>query len=225
MNKRIKTGIEGLDEIIGGGFLKGDFILLAGDAGSGKTIFCSQYICYGAKNGEKGIIATFEEDKETLMRNMENLGLEIRQLEKEGKVKILDLEAFKGAGLQANMEFIIYNVKTFGAKRLVIDSINAFFAACKEKFEYRALMHFLYRIFKKDGVTTISTCSIPVGSKTLGLGFEEFVADTLMVLENFLENYELKRRLLIRKMRGTNHSRKYHNVIIDENGIHIVPLI
>ena len=129
MNNRIKTGIRGLDEIIGGGFFQGDFVLLAGDAGSGKTIFCSQYICYGAKNGENGIIATFEEDRETLIRNMESLGLGIKELEENKKIKILDLEAFKGAGLQANLEFIVYNVKAFGAKRLVIDSINAFCAA------------------------------------------------------------------------------------------------
>jgi len=225
LNNRIKTGIRGLDEIIGGGFFQGDFVLLAGDAGSGKTIFCSQYICYGAKNGENGIIATFEEDRETLIRNMESLGLGIKELEENKKIKILDLEAFKGAGLQANLEFIVHNVKTFGAKRLVIDSINAFCAACKEKFEYRTIMHFLYRIFKRSGVTTIATCGIPTGSETFGLGFEEFIADVLIILENYLENYELKRRLLVRKMRGSIHSRKYHNVIIDENGISIVPLI
>jgi len=86
-------------------------------------------------------------------------------------------------------------------------------------------MHFLYRIFKQSGVTTIATCGIPTGSETFGLGFEEFIADVLITLENFLEKYELKRRLLVRKMRGSSHSRKYHNVIIDENGISIVPLI
>jgi len=111
LTKRIKTGIKGLDEIVEGGFFEGDFILLAGDAGSGKTIFCSQYICYGAKNGEKGIIATFEEDRETLLRNMESLGLEMKRLEKENKVRILDLEAFKGTNLQINLEFILTNVE------------------------------------------------------------------------------------------------------------------
>ena len=225
MSERVKSGIRGLDEIIGGGFFKGDFVLLAGDSGSGKTIFCSHYICHGARNGEKGIIATFEEDKDALIRNMENLGLEIGKLEREGKIKIFDLESFKGLGLQVNLEFIISSVETFGAKRLVIDSINAFLAACEEKFEYRTIMHFLYKMFKKSGVTTIATCSVPSGAKTLGLGFEEFIADVLITLENFLEKYELKRRLLVRKMRGSNHSRKYHNVIINENGMSIIPLI
>jgi len=225
LTRKIKTGIKGLDEIIEGGFFEGDFILLAGDTGSGKTIFCSQYICYGAENGEKGIIATFEEDRETLLRNMESLGLELGRFEKENKVRILDLEAFKGSNLQLNLEFILSNVEDFGAKRLVIDSINAFLAACEGKFEYRIIMHFLYRMFKRIKVTTIATCSIPTGAKTLGLGFEEFIADALITLENFLENSELKRRLLVRKMRGVNHSRKYHNVIIDKNGMSVVPLI
>lgn len=108
MNNRIKTGIRGLDEIIGGGFFQGDFVLLAGDAGSGKTIFCSQYICYGAKNGENGIIATFEEDRETLIRNMESLGLGIKELEENKKIKILDLEAFKG--VRSSSKFRIYSL-------------------------------------------------------------------------------------------------------------------
>jgi len=66
------------------------------------------------------------------------------------------------------------------------------------------------------------TCSVPTGQKTLGLGIEEFIADALLILDNVTEEAELKRRLLIQKMRGTEHSRKWHNVLITKHGLEIV---
>jgi len=67
------------------------------------------------------------------------------------------------------------------------------------------------------------TCSVPKGAKTLGLGIEEFIADSLLFLENSIDNLELKTRFLIQKMRGTDHSRRYHNVIVTDKGLQIVP--
>ncbi|KPV63717.1 MAG: circadian clock protein KaiC [Candidatus Bathyarchaeota archaeon BA2] len=67
------------------------------------------------------------------------------------------------------------------------------------------------------------TCSVPKGAKTMGLGIEEFIADSVIFLENMIDDLELKTRFIIHKMRGTNHSRKYHNVIITDKGLQIVP--
>ena len=225
MFERVKSGIPGLDELIEGGFLKGDIILLAGGTGAGKTIFSTQFIYNGAVDyGEKGVYATFEEDKETLVRNMLRFGFDLKKLEDEGSIKILDLESLKGKGVSANMDYILSEVNRIGAKRLVIDPITAFLVACKEKFEYRALMHLFYKILKKSQCTTIVTCSIPLGSNKLGIGIEEFVADSVLILENVIVGADLKTRFLIRKMRGTRHSRKYHNVIITDKGLEIIPI-
>lgn len=222
--ERISSGIEGLDGLIEGGFLKGDVILLAGNTGSGKTIFSVEFIHNGAvEYQQKGVYATFEEDEKTLKRNMAKFGFDLEKLEQDGLIKVIGLEAMKGAGLNANIEFILNTIKNLNAERLVIDSLTAFLNVNQEKFEYRTLMHIFYKVLKTLNCTTIMTCSVPTGSKTLGLGIEEFISDSVLTLENIIHQAELKTRFLIRKMRGTNHSRQYHEVIICENGLKIVP--
>jgi len=224
LNGRVQTGIDGLDTLIEGGFLRGDIILVAGGTGSGKTIFSTQFIYNGATQyGEKGVYATFEEDAKTLKRNMLRFGFDLETLERKGAIKVVDLETLKGGGLSANIEFILGALDEIKGKRLVIDSLTAFLSACTENLEYRMLMHLIYRMLKTRGYTTIMTCSVPVGAKKLGLGIEEFVVDAVLFLENVIDGLELKTKFLIHKMRGTDHSRKYHNVIITDKGLQIVP--
>jgi len=224
LSGRVPTGIDGLDTLIEGGFLRGDVILVAGGSGSGKTIFSTQFIGNGATQyGEKGVYATFEEDSKTLKRNMLRFGFDLEKLEKEGAIKVIDLETLKGGGLSANIEYILGTLNKIDGKRLVIDSLTAFLSACTEKLEYRMLMHLIYRMLKTHGYTTVMTCSVPKGAKTLGLGIEEFIADSVIFLKNSINNLELKTRFMIQKMRGTDHSKKYHNVIITDKGLQIVP--
>jgi circadian clock protein KaiC len=224
LSERVKTGVEGLDGLIEGGFLKGDVILLAGGSGSGKTIFSTQFIYNGATQyGEKGVYVTFEEDTKTLKRNMLRFGFDLERLERQGSIRVIDLEALKDEGLNANIQFILSAMEETNGKRLVIDSLTAFLTAYQEKFEQRTFMHLIYKMLKTYDVTTVMTCSVPKGAQTLGLGIEEFIADSVILLENVIDGLELKTRLLIRKMRGTNHSRKYHRVIITEKGLEIVP--
>ncbi|PMB75196.1 MAG: ATPase [Candidatus Bathyarchaeota archaeon] len=226
LNRRVPTGIEGLDNLIEGGFLRGDVILVAGSSGSGKTIFSTQFIYYGATQyGEKGVYATFEQDAKTLKRNMLKFGFDLEKLEQQKAIKIIDLEALKGEGLSANIQFILDALDDINGKRLVIDSLTAFLTACLEKFEYRSLMHLLYKMLKTQEITTVMTCSVPMGVATLGIGVEEFVADSLILLENVVDGIELKTKFLIRKMRGTNHSKKYHDVMITDKGLQILPFV
>jgi len=224
MFERVKTGVEGLDDLIEGGFIKGDIILLAGTTGSGKTTFCVEFIYNGAiKYGENGVYATFEEDEKSLKRNMAKFGYDLEKLESEGKVSIIGLEAMRGAGFNANIGFILERVKVLNAKRLVVDSLTALLTSCEEKFEYRTLMHLFYKILKQFECTTIMTCSVPTGLQTFGLGIEEFIADSVLTLESRVYGSELKTRFMIRKMRGTAHSKKYHDVMISDEGLKIVP--
>lgn len=224
MLERVRSGIEGLDDLIEGGFVKSDIILLAGNTGSGKTTFCTGFVYNGAaKHGENGVYATFEEDERSLRRNMVKIGYNIEKLEQEGKISVIGLEAMRGTGFNANIEFILSKVKEINAKRLVVDSLTAFLTSCEEKFEYRTLMHLFYKILKQLQCTTIMTCSVPTGFQTLGLGVEEFIADSVLTLENNVYGSELKTRFMIRKMRGTEHSKKYHDVMISDEGLKIVP--
>jgi len=224
MSERVRTGIDGLDDLIEGGFLRGDVILLVGGTGCGKTIFSTQFIYNGAvRYGENGVYATFEEDANTLRRNMLRFGFDLEKLERKGSVRLIDLEALKGEGLSANIQFILGALEHINGKRLVVDSLTAFLSAVPEKFEFRTLMHLFYRLLKANKYTTILTCSVPRGAKTLGLGIEEFIADSVICLENSIESLELQTSFLIHKMRGTDHSKKYHRVLITDKGLQVVP--
>lgn len=226
LSGRVPSGIDGLDALIEGGFLGGDLILVAGGSGSGKTILSTQFIYNGATQyGERGVYATFEEDSKTLKRNMLEFAFNLERLEREGAIRLIDLEALKGEGLSANLQFILDALEKIDGKRLVIDSLTAFLTACPEKFEYRMLMHLLYKVLKKKGITTIMTCSMPMGAETLGIGVEEFVVDSVILLENAIDGLELKTKFVVHKMRGTNHSRQYHNVIITDKGPQILPFV
>jgi circadian clock protein KaiC len=223
---RLKTGIPGLDPLIQGGLQRGDFILLLGDLGTGKTIFSSQFVYNSAKlYNEKAVFATFEEDIKSLKRNLLRFGMDFDSLEKEGKVKVLDLEALEGRGMGSNIEALLKALDDLGARRLVVDSLTAFMSGTEEKFDYSFLMHLVYKTLKREGVTTLMTVSRPQGSAVPAeTGVEEFVADGIFELRNYISrDVEIKTQFLIRKLRGTEHSRKFHSVLFTPHGVEILP--
>ena len=223
---RLKTGIPGLDPLIQGGLQKGDFILLLGDLGTGKTVFSSQFVYNSAKlYNETAVFATFEEDIKSLKRNMMRFGMDLGALEKEGKVKVLDLEALEGRGMGSNIEALLKALDDIGARRLVVDSLTAFMSGAEQKFDYSFLMHLIYKTLKREGVTTLMTVSRPQGSGVAPeMGVEEFVADGIFELRNYISrDVEIKTQFLIRKMRGTEHSRKFHSVLFTPHGMEILP--
>jgi circadian clock protein KaiC len=96
---RIGSGVEGLDEVIGGGFPKGSLILLAGEPGTGKTIFSMRFLVEGALQGEPGVYAGFAEAKDALIENLSgHLGVDLAGLEAEGRLRILDFTAMREEG-------------------------------------------------------------------------------------------------------------------------------
>ena len=221
---RTATGIPGLDPLIQGGLQSGDFVLLVGDLGTGKTIFSSEFVYNSAKRlGEPAVFATFEEDVSSLKRNMLRFGMDFDALEKEKKVKIIDLEALQGRGMGSNIETLLGALDTLRARRLVVDSLTAFLSSAQEKFDYSFLMHLVYKTLKREGITTLMTVSksaIP----TAEVGVEEFVADGIFELQNYISrDVELKTRFIVRKLRGTDHSRRFHSVVFTPNGIEILP--
>ena len=221
---RSATGIPGLDPLIQGGLQTGDFVLLVGDLGTGKTIFSSEFVYNSAKRfGEAAVFATFEEDVASLKRNMLRFGMDFETLEKEKKVKIIDLEALQGRGMGSNIETLLGALDTLKARRLVVDSLTAFLSSAQEKFDYSFLMHLVYKTLKREGITTLMTVSRSAGPLA-EVGVEEFVADGIFELQNYISrDVELKTRFIIRKLRGTDHSRRFHSVVFTPNGIEILP--
>ncbi len=222
---RLPTRVVGLDPLIQGGLQVGDFVLLVGGIGTGKTIFSSQFVYNSAKlDGEHAVFATFEEDVASLKRNMKLFGMDFDALEKEKKVKLVDLESLEGRGMGSNIETLLGALDDIHAKRLVVDSLTAFLSGAKEKFDYSFLMHLVYKTLKREGITTLMTVSKFQGDQTMTSGVEEFVADGIFLLENYIgKNMELRTRFLVKKLRGTEHSRKYHTVAFTPTGINILP--
>ncbi len=223
--KRVPTGIVGLDGLIQGGLIPGDFVLLVGGIGTGKTIISSQFAYNGARDlGQPAVYATFEEDIASLKRNMLKFGMDFDALEKERKAKLLDLEALEGRGMGSNLETILSAIDDIKAKRLILDSLTAFLSGATGKFDYSFLMHLIYKTLKREKITTIMTVSKFDGPNEYSQGLEEFVADGVFHIENYLAaNMELKTRFMVRKLRGTDHSRKYHTVVFSQNGVEILP--
>ncbi|MEM2715064.1 MAG: ATPase domain-containing protein [Candidatus Bathyarchaeia archaeon] len=201
---RVPTGISGLDAVIGGGFPRGGLIVLAGNPGTGKTMFSASFLYNGIANyGERGIYASFAESKETFLSNMLELGFDFKRLEAEERFSFLDLMTAKEGAVSTTLEMIISEVSRIEAKRLVIDSFSALAQAFRETYEARIILHtILSRITKILGCTTILIVEVPYGEERVGLGIEEFVADGIILLKRSRLDGRILRDLEILKMRG-----------------------
>jgi circadian clock protein KaiC len=223
-NERIPTLVPGLDALIQGGLQKGDFVVVSGGVGCGKTTFASQFAFNAATfHDEPVLFVTFEEDCESLRRNMRRFGMNFEPLEEKGKFKLLDLEILESEGLGANIDIILAALDKVRAKRLIIDSLTAFLTGAKDRFDYRFLTHLIYKTLKREGVTTMMTVSKSTSSEMVSNTVEEFVADGVFVLEPFVsESMELRTRFMVRKLRGADHSKKYHRVAFSPRGVEIL---
>jgi len=205
MADRVKTGIDGLDRVIGGGFPRGSLVLLAGNPGTGKTVFSGLFLAGGVQEGEPGVYAGFAEPKDTLMENLSgHIGLDLSLYEAEGKLRILDFTALKEEALSTILEEILNAVQALRAGRLVIDSFSAMIQAIRDPIELRTFLQVvLGRIVRGMGCTTLMVEEVPIGKDTIGLGVEEFVADGLLRLNIGELEGRLFRDLEILKLRGT----------------------
>ena len=219
--KRVKTGIPGLDELIEGGFPEGASILVSGGPGTGKSIFCMQYLYAGAKDyGDPGLYATLEEGPHNLWWNMQRFNWDLLSLEKENKLKIIkfDPDLSNRENLEEQVLQIVDKAKEIGARRLVIDSITAFSFWVKDVSSIRFAMYLLIEKLRSLKCTTVLTCETSGGRTELSrFGVEEFLVDGVIQLF-FIPPH---RSVFVRKMRGTNNNKYIHPVEITEQGISI----
>jgi len=204
VDEKVSTGVDGLDPLLEGGFPRGSVILVAGSPGTGKTVLSAQFIVRGADVGEPGIYVSFTEDRDRFIRNMSrHLGRDLKGLEDQRKISILDLSSVKGEGVSANVELILDEVESLQAKRLVIDSFSAMTESFKEPLDVRAMARtVLGRLPRRMGCTTIVIEEVPTTEPIGGLGPEEFVSDGIIVLRRKWFEERFLRELEIVKMRG-----------------------
>ncbi|HKZ95211.1 MAG TPA: ATPase domain-containing protein [Candidatus Bathyarchaeia archaeon] len=226
LDNRVSSGIVGLDEMIEGGFPRGSLILLAGSPGSGKTIASAHFLYHGAKNlNECGIYLSFGEHKEFFYENLRKFGFDFEPLESQGKFKFLDLLTTREDTVSSTLGMLSREVLELGAKRLVVDSFTAMAQAFNRRIDARIILHMLDKLMGKSDCTTLLLVELPTGTKTIGLGFEEFVADGVILFETIDEREGIRKRAVVRKMRGTNHNMNYSHIVISDHGISLMPYI
>jgi len=213
--ERVKTGIPGLDKLIQGGFVKGSAVLISGGTGTGKTIFCLQYLWEGLKNGEPGIYITLEESSDEIKKDALVFGFDFRSYEKDGKFKIIEKNVFE----DPNLEF--FDIEKLKAKRVVIDSVSLLSLVIGDKASLRNRLLELIRSLKKRN-TTILLTSERVGDNLSRLGVEEFLVDGVIVLDFTPIGPQAGRSLFIKKMRRTNHSEDIHPIEIGKEGLKVL---
>jgi len=216
---KVKSGIKGLDKLIGGGFTPGSVNLIAGKTGSGKTLTALQMLYKGAKDfDEPGLYITTEQPAEDLREDaLKSFGWDIRTLEAKGMFKFMELHPYKIKTLPKLLTKMLQNTKY---KRVVIDSESMFGLFLQNPFEERVIMFNILRKFKDKDITVFLTTEILEDSKGLSrFGVIEFLADSIILLNFLMFASKYNRALAVRKMRRTKHDEYLHPVIFTPDGI------
>jgi KaiC/GvpD/RAD55 family RecA-like ATPase len=202
---RVPTGSDALDEAIQGGFPKGSLIILAGNPGSGKTSFSSNFLCKGVDSGEAGLYVSFAENEETFITNMsEHFHRDCGICSKKGLCTFLDLVSLKEGGAPAVLKSILEKAEETAARRLVIDSFSAMAQTFKEKIDTLNVLHtILAKLVRQFECTTILVVETPYGQEQIGTGIEEIAADGVIKLSRSTLDGRLLRNLEIMKLGGT----------------------
>ncbi len=219
---RIKTGIPGLDEIIGGGLPKGSLTLLTGTAGTGKTVFGTQFAFNGAASyGENAVYLSFEEPIEHIKESCKIFGWNFEELEKKNKVIFVKYDPFH---IEDIIDILETNIRKNKAERVVIDSISALGLYVRDIPEIRRMIFNLSLTLYKLNCTSLIISEIPSNQKDLSrFGVEEFVVDGVIVMYYLRADSQYSRSLTVWKMRGTDHSQKLHPYAITKKGIVVYP--
>lgn len=225
------TGIQGLDEITGGGLPKGRPTLVCGNAGCGKTLLAMEFLVRGATQfNEPGVFIAFEETEKELTTNVASLGFDLDELS-DRKMILLEHIHIERSEIEETGEYDLEGllirlnlaIDSIGAKRLVLDTIESLFAGLPNILILRAELRRLFRFLKDKGVTVIITGER--GDEMLTRqGLEEYVSDCVIVLDHRVNEQSSTRRLRIVKYRGSSHGTNEYPFLIDETGFSVLPI-
>ncbi|MEO8936988.1 MAG: circadian clock protein KaiC, partial [Burkholderiaceae bacterium] len=224
------TGIPGLDALTCGGLPTGRPTLLCGAAGCGKTLFAMTFLVNGVALGEPGVFMSFEEREADLGTNVASLGYDVDGLVAAGKL-VIDHVRIERAEIEESGEYDLegifvrlgHAIDTSGAKRVVLDTIEALFAGLDDTAVLRAELRRLFAWLKDRGVTAIITAERGDGQLTR-YGIEEYVSDCVILLDNRVQDQIATRRLRVVKYRGSAHGTNEYPFLIDEQGISVLPI-
>lgn len=220
--ERVESGIPGLDPLIDGGFVKGSTNLVAGMTGTCKTIFCTQFLWHGLKKGESVVYISLEQDTNFVLDESMVFGFDFQPYIKKKKCILADELPTNYEKLEKSIFDKIVKVE---AKRFVLDSLSIMSMAAEDPDKMSQIRRDIFKFFKAlrtMGVTSMLITEIPEDQpkKLSRFGFEEFVADSVIIL-NYLEYAAggLPRSLIIRKMRQTDHGVDIYPFELTNKGI------
>ena len=225
------TGIVGLDQITEGGLPRGRPTLICGGAGCGKTVLAMEFLVRGATQyHEPGVFIAFEETEKELGENVTSMGFELAALCAQRKLfvdhvhversEIRETGEYDLEGLFIRLQNAI---QTVGAKRVVLDSLEALFSGFTDANILRSEFRRLFRWLKDRGITAVVTAESGEGKMTRS-GIEEYVADCVIFLDHRVADQSSIRRLRVMKYRGSLHGTNEYPFLIGSDGISVLPI-
>src|SRR5450759_5124945 len=225
------TGIQGLDEITGGGLPRGRPTLVCGGAGCGKTLLAVEFLVRGAAQfGEPGVFMAFEETEAELKANVASLGFDLAGLVQRKKI-VIDYVHMEPVEVQESGEYDLeglfvrlnHAIDSIGAKRVVLDTLEALFASLPNEAILRAELRRLFRWLKDKGVSAVITAERGREQLTRH-GLEEYVSDCVIVLDHRVFDQIATRNLRVMKYRGALHGTNEFPFLIGDEGISVLPI-
>jgi circadian clock protein KaiC len=225
-----RTGIAGFDELTNGGVPKGRPTIVCGGPGCGKTMLAVEFLVRGAMEfNEPGVLMTFEETGDEMSKNVASLGFDLKKLAAEKKL-VLEYVRIEPSEIEETGEYDLeglfirlqHAVKTIGAKRVVLDTLEAIFSGFSNTGMLRAEIRRLFRWLKDRGLTTVVTAEKGEGALTR-YGLEEYVSDCVIFLDHRVTDQISTRRMRVVKYRGASHIADEVPFLIDERGFSVLP--
>jgi circadian clock protein KaiC len=225
------TGIQGLDEITGGGLPRGRPTLVCGGAGCGKTLLAVEFLVRGAVQfDEPGVFIAFEETEAELKANVASLGFDLAGLVRRKKI-VLDYVHIERSEVQESGEYDLeglfvrlnHAIDSIGARRVVLDTLEALFASLPNEAILRAELRRLFRWLKDKGVTAVITAERGREHLTRH-GLEEYVSDCVILLDHRVNDQIATRHLRVVKYRGALHGTNEFPFLIGEEGLSVLPI-
>jgi circadian clock protein KaiC len=223
--QRLSMGIPELDKMMGGGLLQGDSLLIAGPSGTGKSAIATQFIAAGLRKGEPGIMAIFEERPQGYTARAESFGLNLKTPQEMGKLEIVYLRPLD-LSVDETMQEILDAVDRVGAKRLVIDSLVSLEMALAPGFreDFRESLYRMIVALTGAGVTILST--VEVEDSFTDFSFSHytisFLTDDILRLRYVEIDSQLRKVMVVIKMRGGNHSKDIREYVITDKGVVVI---
>jgi len=215
---RLRMGIPGLDDMMGGGLPRGYSLLVAGPTGAGKSVMASAFLAEGARNGESGVIAAFEQ------RPNRSRGAFMAELISSGRIGVVDARA-PGLSVDEISTLLIAEVRRLNATRVVIDSLSGFEVALAPTFraDFRESLSRMVLALAGTGATVLMTSELEDRFDDLRFSpyGTAFLTDAIIVQRYIEVDSRLLRIMAVAKIRDSAHSDELRLFSIGDDGIRI----